>query len=113
LVFLRSPTTFNIFSCGLGFGWDLRKCLSSGLLYEKASLIFSDSQQQKERKNMIPMPVNSKVVLYVNKYGLVVGNRNNLGNDLEIVVTRSPEEFDEAAKGVPYEGAIVADTRIS
>jgi len=50
---------------------------------------------------MIPMPTNPKIVVLANN-GSVIRERNNLGNDLEVVVTHSHEEFQKAAAGIPY-----------
>ena len=56
---------------------------------------------------MTPMPVNPKIVVYVNDEGRVVGNVNNIGNDLEVVIACDKAEFDHAARGIPYSGAMV------
>ncbi len=56
---------------------------------------------------MTPMPVNPIIVVQVDPMtGVVIDNRNNIGNDLRIVVTESKEAFDREALGVPYAGPI-------
>ena len=52
------------------------------------------------------MPVNPIVVLLVEPDGTVTANRNNLGNDLKIVVTNNVTAFYEAQRGIPYEGDV-------
>lgn len=56
---------------------------------------------------MTPMPVNPKIVLSINVDGLIEANANNIGNDLEIVMTFGKTEFEEAARGIPYKGTAV------
>ena len=47
------------------------------------------------------MPVNPKVVVLVEN-GQITAERNNLGNDLSLVVTTNPYDFADASAGVPY-----------
>lgn len=52
---------------------------------------------------MIPMPTNPVVVLLVDRNtGVVMNDRNNIGNDLKIVTTHTQADFASAAAGVPY-----------
>lgn len=55
------------------------------------------------------MPVNPKLVIWVDEEGTVRDNRTNIRNDLdiEIVVCYSVSEFKHAALGVPYTGTAV------
>jgi hypothetical protein len=53
---------------------------------------------------MIPMPTKPKVVVLINVDGVLVDNRNNLGNDLEIVQTFDRVGFENESRGVPYTG---------
>jgi hypothetical protein len=50
------------------------------------------------------MPVNPKLVIWVDYEGTLRANLNNIGNDLEIVVCYSHSEFDNASRGLPYSG---------
>lgn len=52
---------------------------------------------------MTPMPVKPRIVLFLNEKGLVI-DRNNLGNDLEILVETNKSDFIDAAAGLPYSG---------
>ena len=47
------------------------------------------------------MPTKPVIVVLVNNNS-VVRERNNLGNDLEVVVTHTLAEFEKASAGVPY-----------
>ena len=52
---------------------------------------------------MTPMPVNPVVVLLVDPItGVVMNDRNNIGNDLKIVTTHNQAEFIAKSAGVPY-----------
>lgn len=53
---------------------------------------------------MTPLPANTVIVLHIAPNGAVIDNRNNIGNDLRIVVTRDEPTFDEEAAGIPYTG---------
>lgn len=50
------------------------------------------------------MPVNPIVVLRVNKWGDVTNDRNNIGDDLKIIVCQDTTEFENRAAGMPYSG---------
>jgi len=53
---------------------------------------------------MTPMPVNPIVVLQFDANGRIVNERNNIGNDLKIVVVAPNADFNGEAAGVPYSG---------
>lgn len=52
------------------------------------------------------MPVNPIVVIRVDPNGNVIDNRNNLGNDLRIVVVKDEATFIDESAGIPYTGVI-------
>ena len=52
------------------------------------------------------MPVVPKVVLAIKPDGTVAACANNLGNDLQIKVVRSLQEFTTEALGIPYSATI-------
>jgi hypothetical protein len=55
---------------------------------------------------MTPLPDNPIIVLRVTKDGSVEDNRNNIGNDLKIVVVWDKTTFAEESAGVPYVGKV-------
>ena len=52
------------------------------------------------------MPVNPIVVIRVDPNGNVIDNRNNLGNDLRIVVVKDEGTFNEESAGWAYVGKV-------
>lgn len=55
---------------------------------------------------MTPMPINPILVLRVTDRGFVIDNRNNIGNDLRIVVVKDEATFIDESAGIPYTGVI-------
>lgn len=55
---------------------------------------------------MIPIPYNPIIVLRVTSHGEVIANRNNLGNDLRIVVVTDDKTYQEESAGIPYSGKV-------
>jgi hypothetical protein len=53
---------------------------------------------------MIPKTENPTVVIRITSDGVLVTDRNNIGDDLAIVVARTDEEFAEKSAGIPYSG---------
>ena len=52
------------------------------------------------------MPSNPIVVIRVTSNGSVEDNRNNIGNDLKIVVVWDKATFAEESAGIPYIGKV-------
>lgn len=52
------------------------------------------------------MPVNPIIVLRIGLTGTVTDNRNNIGNDLRIVVVTDDKTYQEESAGIPYSGTV-------
>jgi len=50
---------------------------------------------------MCPMPVNPKIVVLIEN-GRLTAECNNIGNDMQLVVTTDLFVFANAAAGIPY-----------
>lgn len=52
------------------------------------------------------MPANPIIVLRVTSHGEIIGNQNNIGNDLRIVVVTDDKTYQEESAGIPYSGKV-------
>lgn len=55
---------------------------------------------------MIPLPVNSKVVILLNPEGKVEAIATNVDRDINVTVTSDPAVYREAALGQPFNSKV-------
>lgn len=51
------------------------------------------------------MPSNPNMVILLDVFGKPLASASNIGNDLQVQVTKDPKVYDEAIKGKPYASA--------